>query len=194
VRIGNGNYFDSGVVLGSAPEHSKIGVDEITGYLGEGVEIGGGNIFREQVAVNSGLEGRTRIGNANLFQRSSHVGHDSIVAHNVTVSTFAALGGHSLVASHATVGMHSAIHQRATIDFASMIGMGTAVRGRVPPFTTVNGNPMVRLGLNSRKVSYFLLTRPQIRRAALGQAFIDLLSDDQLELDREWRASMKFFS
>ena len=62
-RIGNGNRFFPGSVIGAIPQDLKFHGEEST------AEIGDNNTFRENVTMNRGTaaKGRTVVGNGNLF-------------------------------------------------------------------------------------------------------------------------------
>ncbi|TDC64629.1 UDP-N-acetylglucosamine acyltransferase [Micromonospora sp. KC207] len=149
-RIGNGNWFAPHVVIGTPAEYR--GRPHPAAWDGEsdgaGVVIGDNNILREFVTVNQGTEETTRIGDDCYLLARSHVGHDCLVDDGVTLTDAVHLGGHTHVWSWANVGMGTVVHQRTQIGPGAMIGMGSAVRRTVEPFTIAVGNPARVTGVN----------------------------------------------
>src|SRR4026207_1141623 len=77
-RIGAGNRFHTGCVIGDAPQDLKY-KDEPTG-----LRIGDNNVFREHVTVHRSAipDESTMIGDGDLLMAHSHVGHNSVVGNN----------------------------------------------------------------------------------------------------------------
>jgi UDP-N-acetylglucosamine acyltransferase len=71
------------------------------------------------------------------------VGHDSVLANNVT------LAGHIEVGEWATLGGMVAVHQFVRIGAQVMVGGGSLVRKDVPPFITAAREPLCYAGINS---------------------------------------------
>lgn len=136
--IGNNNVFESFCTIGSEPEHK-----EYFGKPNKGVIIGCDNIIREYVTINSGCERTTRLTNNCIMLRGSHLGHDSVVENNVTISCNVLVGGHSIIGPGANLGLGAILHQFSKIGCYSMIGMGTIVtkKSNIQCFGTYVGNP-----------------------------------------------------
>jgi UDP-N-acetylglucosamine acyltransferase len=194
-RIGSNNFFDTGVVVGSPPEvRDLLGPKAMLDWVPDNpVEIGSENTFREYVTVNSGIDRATRLGDAGYFQYAVHIGHDSRIAHNVTLSNSVSVGGHSNIHSFVNIGMGASLHQKSSIGFGCMIGMNTSVRGAIRPFTTENGNPAKKIGLNWPKLDFFELTGAQ----AVSLDFESLPEETELELsplfNLAWKSDLEFF-
>lgn len=136
--IGNNNVFESFCTIGSEPEHKAY-----FGKPNKGVIIGCDNIIREYVTINSGCERTTRLTNNCIMLRGSHLGHDSVVESNVTISCNVLVGGHSIIGFGANLGLGAILHQFSKIGCYSMIGMGTIVtkKSNIQCFGTYVGNP-----------------------------------------------------
>ncbi|MGC4808092.1 UDP-N-acetylglucosamine acyltransferase [Micromonospora sp. DT233] len=149
-RIGNGNWFAPHVVVGTPAEYR--GGPHPTAWDGEpdggGVVIGDNNVIREFVTVNQGTQETTRIGDGCYLLARSHVGHDCVLDDAVTLSDAVQLGGHTHVWSWANIGMGTVVHQRGQVGPGAMVGMGSAVRRAVEPFTITVGNPARVSGVN----------------------------------------------
>lgn len=146
--IGDGNRFEAFVSVGAPPEHR----DFLNGCENAGVSIGSGNVFREFVTINSGMRLMTTIGNGVTMLKGSHVGHDSRIDDNVTMSCNVIIGGHSVVMTGANIGLSSVCHQYSVIGGYSMVGMGTVItkKSEILPECTYVGNPARKIGENAR--------------------------------------------
>lgn len=152
VKIGDKNRFEA---------HCSIGMPaEKHGYFEQGaaeVHIGDDNIFREFVTVNGGTGKLTSIRHDCVFLKGSHVGHDSVVEDDVTVSCNVLIGGESYVMIGANLGLGAILHQRTLIGSYAMIGMGAVVtkRKEVKPGEMWVGNPAKFLKVNKVGISRF---------------------------------------
>ncbi|MFU8849838.1 UDP-N-acetylglucosamine acyltransferase [Micromonospora sp. SL1-18] len=149
-RIGNGNWIGPHVVIGTPAEYR--GGPHPVGWDGEiagaGVVIGDNNTFREFVTVQQGTQETTRVGDDCYLLARSHVGHDCVLDDSVTLTGNVALGGHTHVWSWANIGLGTVVHQRGQIGPGAMVGMASAVRRPVEPFTITVGNPARASGVN----------------------------------------------
>jgi len=130
-RIGAGNRFHAGAVIGDAPQDLK--------YRGEptGVRIGHNNVFREHCTVHrSTIAGEeTVIGSNNYLMVNSHVGHNAVVGDHVILANGALLGGHAVVQDRAFLSGNCLVHQFVRVGTLAMMQGGTAVSQDIPPFT-----------------------------------------------------------
>jgi UDP-N-acetylglucosamine acyltransferase len=142
--LGRDNLVLEGTVLGGMPQH--LHMPECPGT----VEIGDGNVFRENATVHRALEAGhvTRIGSRCLFMVNAHVAHDCTVADHVVLTNGTMLGGHVEVGERAYLGGASAVHQFCRIGRLSMIGGMARVIRDVPPFTMLDGDTAMIVGLN----------------------------------------------
>jgi UDP-N-acetylglucosamine acyltransferase len=155
--IGDANLIGPHASIGSPAEFR--GGPHPAGWDGEvagaGVTIGDRNIIREFVTVNQGTHERTTMGDDCYILARSHVAHDCVVHDAVTLSGAVQIGGHTHIWSWANIGMGGVVHQRCQIGPGAMVGMSSAVRKDVPPFTIAVGNParvsaVNRVGLSRR--------------------------------------------
>ncbi|MBM3245321.1 MAG: acyl-ACP--UDP-N-acetylglucosamine O-acyltransferase [Candidatus Omnitrophica bacterium] len=142
--IGKRCEIFTGAVIGTRPQDLK--------YKGEKsiLEIGDNNIIREYCTFNPGTsdEGKTRVGNNNLFMAYSHVAHDCVVGNNCIIANNGTLAGHVTIEDKAVVGGLVAIHQFVTIGTLSIIGGCSKVVQDIPPYSTCDGHPARVYGLN----------------------------------------------
>lgn len=130
LTMGPNNVVHTGAILGDTPQHLK--------YAGEptSVEIGAGNVFRENVTVHRGTTQawKTVIGNENFFMAGSHVGHDSVVGNRCLLANGALIGGHCEVADQVYLSGNCALHQFVRIGRLALLRGLSGTTKDVPPF------------------------------------------------------------
>lgn len=136
----------TGAVIGSIPQDRKYCKDQ-DNYL----EIGEKNIFREYVTVNPGTgdQGKTVIGDRNLFMAYSHIAHDCVIGSDCTMANSGTLAGHVTLEDHAVIGGLAAVHQFVRVGKFSIVGGCSKVVQDIPPFSTCDGHPARVYGLNT---------------------------------------------
>jgi UDP-N-acetylglucosamine acyltransferase len=158
--IGKGCEFFTGTVIGSQPQDLK--------YKGENstLEIGDYNIVREYCTFNPGTgeNGKTIVGNNNLFMAYSHVAHDCRLGNNCVLANNGTLAGHVTIEDMAVVGGLVAIHQFVTVGRLSIIGGCSKVVQDIPPFSTCDGHPAEVFGLNLVGLRRHNINREAIKR------------------------------
>ena len=159
--IGADNRIFQFASIGDAPQDKK--------YQGEPtrLEIGDRNVFREGCTINRGTthdKGMTRIGDDNLFMAYTHVAHDCVVGNRTVFANCAALGGHVEIGDWVILGGLTAVHQFAKIGAHAFVAGGTIVRGDVPPYVMVAGNPAAPHAVNSEGLKRRGFGEEQIRR------------------------------
>lgn len=151
VFIGDNNRFEAYCSIGTEAEHKDFfnSPDPENGVFT--VIIGDNNVFREYVTVNRGTQQLTFIGSNVIMLRNSHVGHDSTIEDNVTLSCNVLIGGHSIIMKGANMGLGSICHQFSTIGPYSIIGMGGIVtkKSEIFPAKKYVGNPVKCIGDNT---------------------------------------------
>jgi len=98
-RIGPGNRFFAGCVIGEVPQDLKYQGGRSTLLIGEN------NVFREHVTVhrsNKPAE-QTVLGSNNFLMAHCHVGHNCRVGNHVILANGALLGGHVTVDDRAFI-------------------------------------------------------------------------------------------
>jgi len=149
-RIGDGNWIGPHVSIGGPPEYR--GGPHPVGWEGEqnlhGVVIGDGNIVREFASVNGGTGAATAVGSRCYLMSGSHIGHDSRIDDDATITSAVQIAGHCRVWTGANLGMGTVVHQFVAIGPGAMVGMGSSVRKEVGPFTVTVGDPARVVALN----------------------------------------------
>ena len=144
--IGTKNRLFQFSSIGSAPQDLK--------YKGEPtlLNIGNSNIIREYVTIQPGTiqaNGKTVVGNGNLFMASSHVGHDSVVGNSNVFANNVALAGHVTIQNKVIIGGMVGIHQFCTIGDNAMLSGGSMVVKDIPPYCIAQGDRAKLRGLNT---------------------------------------------
>ena len=144
--IGRDNRIFQFASLGAAPQDKK--------YAGEPTRllVGDRNTVREFCTFNTGTaqdSGITRIGNDNWVMAYVHIAHDCQVGDQTILANNATLAGHVHLGDWAIIGGLTGVHQFVKIGAHVMAGFASAVTQDVPPFMTVDGNPLAVRGFNA---------------------------------------------
>ncbi len=134
-KIGAGNQFHAGCVIGDAPQDLK--------YKNEptNVRIGDHNVFREHFTVNRATkpDGVTIIGSNNFLMAHGHVGHNCEIGNNVIMANGALLAGHVTVQDRAFISGNCLVHQFTRVGTLTMMQGGAGIGQDLPPFTIALG-------------------------------------------------------
>ena len=144
-RLGRDNRVFQFCSLGAVPQDKK--------YAGEDTElvIGDRNTIREFCTFNLGTAqdaGATRIGDDNWIMAYVHIAHDCQVGNQTILANNATLAGHVHLGDWVFIGGLTGVHQFVKIGAHAMAGFASAVTQDVPPFITVDGNPLAVRGFN----------------------------------------------
>ena len=164
-HIGKNNRIYTGAVIGAEPQDLKYKGGKTYCFVGDD------NIIREYVTISRGTEGggaETRIGNNNMLQSLSHVGHDVQMGNGVILGHGSGVGGHVVIEDRVVIGGMCGIHQFTKIGRMAMIGAHSMISKDVPPYALVKGNPPKVYGVNIvglRRNGLSPETRMEIQRA-----------------------------
>ncbi|MEC8063822.1 MAG: acyl-ACP--UDP-N-acetylglucosamine O-acyltransferase [Pseudomonadota bacterium] len=143
--LGEKNTVHSFACIGSDPQ---VGHDKPKGQ--GSLTVGEENTFHEFVTISRGCAGsETCIGNYNLFQAYTHVGHDCIINNHTILVNNATLGGHVVVEDYAIVGAFTTVHQFCKIGESSITARGAKISNDIVPYIIVADNPPKPFGLNN---------------------------------------------
>ena len=142
-KIGAGNSFHAGCIIGDAPQDLK--------YKNEptGLRIGDNNVFREHVTIHRSTKTSdvTLIGSRNFFMQHSHVAHNCIIGDDTIIAGGALLAGHVVVQDRVFISGNCLVHQFCRVGRLAMMQGGAAISKDLPPFCmALQGNEMC--GLN----------------------------------------------
>ena len=182
-KIGAGNVFHAGAVIGDAPQDLK--------YKNEptGLRIGDNNVFREHVTIHRSNKTAedTVVGSRNFFMQHSHVAHNCLIGDDTIIASGALLAGHVAVQDRAFISGNCLIHQFCRVGALAMMQGGAAISMDLPPFCIAaygRGNGMCglnvvglrRAGFSSeqrvelKKVYHLLFRNGENLRDALAEA------------------------
>lgn len=144
-RIGNGNIFFPGAVIGAIPQDLKFKGEVTT------AEIGDNNKIRENVTINRGTaaKGKTVVGNNNLLMEGMHVAHDAIVGNGCIIGNSTKLAGETIIDDFAILSAGVLMHQFCRVGSYTMVGGGTRFSQNILPFSLVAREPAAYCGLNT---------------------------------------------
>ena len=129
-RIGNGNTFFPGAVIGAIPQDLK--------FVGENVTINRG----------TAAKGRTVVGSGNLLMEGVHVAHDAIVGNQCIIGNGTKLAGETIIDDKAILSAHVLLHQFCRVGSYVMVGGGTRSSQDILPFSMIARDPAAFCGLN----------------------------------------------
>ncbi|XHS78161.1 acyl-ACP--UDP-N-acetylglucosamine O-acyltransferase [Burkholderiaceae bacterium UC74_6] len=143
--IGRDNTFFQFSSIGAANQDKKYAGEPTT------LVIGDRNTIREFCTLNIGTvqdRGETTVGNDNWIMAYCHLAHDVVIGNEVVMANGATLAGHVQVDDWATIGGLTGVLQRMRIGAHAMIGFQAHVAQDVPPYMTVDGNPLQARAVN----------------------------------------------
>lgn len=147
--LGKGNNVHQGTVIGAVPQDFN--------YHGEmtRVEIGDGNIIRENVVINRATrsEGLTRIGNKNFIMEGVHLSHDTNVGDRCVFGYGTKIAGDTEFMNGVILSSNVIVNPEVRVGTAAMISSGCRISKDVPPYIVASGIPVNYSGLNSHVLS-----------------------------------------
>ena len=143
-RIGNGNIFFPGAVIGAIPQDLKFRGEETLAI------IGNNNKIRENVTINRGTaaQGRTKVGSNNLLMEGMHVAHDAVIGNGCIIGNSTKLAGEIVIDDNAIISAGVLMHQFCRVGGYTMVGGGTRFSMNIPPYTICGREPAAYCGLN----------------------------------------------
>ena len=143
-RIGSGNIFFPGAVIGAIPQDLKFQGEETTAVIGDN------NKIRENVTINRGTaaKGKTIVGNGNLLMEGMHVAHDVIIGNDIIIGNSTKLAGEVIIDDHAILSAGVLVHQFCRIGGYTMVGGGTRSSQNIVPYSICAREPASYCGLN----------------------------------------------
>ena len=134
-KIGSGNKFHAGCVIGDAPQDLKY-KDEPTRVI-----IGDNNVFREHVTVNRATkpEDATIVGSNNFIMANAHIAHNCLIGNHVIIANGTLLAGHVTVQDRAFISGNCLVHQFTRVGTLAIMQGGAGIGQDLPPFTIATG-------------------------------------------------------
>jgi UDP-N-acetylglucosamine acyltransferase len=134
-KIGKGNRFHAGCVIGDAPQDLKYKNEPTR------LEIGDNNVFREHFTANRATtpEHATVISSNCFFMASAHIGHNCVVGNHVIIANSTALAGHVTVHDRAFISANCLVHQFCRVGTLALMQGGAGISKDLPPFTVARG-------------------------------------------------------
>ncbi len=144
VRLGPDNFVGHGTIIGGAPQDLNFSAGTRSG-----IEIGRGNIIREQVTIHRGTasDSFTKIGDENFFMAGAHVGHNCAIGNKVIIANNCLLGGYVTVEDGAFLGGGCGLHQFTRVGRLAITQGNSSFAKDLPPYLIGSGLNKV-VGLN----------------------------------------------
>ena len=144
VTIEDGVYIGPFCIIGFPAEWKGMEGKDCGVIIRKGTRITG------HVTIDSGAIRPTEIGENCYLMKHCHIGHDSIIEQDVTISCGVKVGGHTIIRKGCNIGLNAVIHQKQIISENCMIGMGSVVTKKsiVDPGMKYVGNPIRCIGQN----------------------------------------------
>ena len=144
-RVGNGNIFFPGAVIGAIPQDMKFRGEDTT------AEIGDNNKIRENVTINRGTaaKGKTVVGSNNLLMEGMHVAHDALIGNGCIIGNSTKLAGEIVIDDNAILSAGVLMHQFCRVGSYTMVGGGTRFSQNILPYSLVARDPAAFCGLNT---------------------------------------------
>ena len=144
-RVGNGNIFFPGAVIGAIPQDLKFRGEDTT------AEIGDNNKIRENVTINRGTaaKGKTVVGSNNLLMEGMHVAHDALIGNGCIIGNSTKLAGEIVIDDNAILSAGVLMHQFCRVGSYTMVGGGTRFSQNILPYSLVARDPSAFCGLNT---------------------------------------------
>lgn len=162
-EIGARVEIHSHAVVGDTPQDRR--------YAGEPTRcvIGADTIIREGATVHraTGAGNATVVGERCYLMTNSHVGHNCVLGHDVSLISGALLGGHVVVGDRAIISGNTGVHQFVRIGTLAMLACVAPVTQDVPPFMMTDHDGRI-VGVNTiglRRAGYTAEERAQIKGA-----------------------------
>lgn len=143
-RVGNGNKFFPGAVIGAIPQDLKFKGEDTT------AELGDNNTIRENVTIHRGTAstGKTIVGSNNLIMENAHIAHDCVVGSGIIMGNSTKLAGEVVIDDNAIISAVVLVHQFCRIGGYVMVQGGTRTSKDIPPFIMAGREPVAYAGLN----------------------------------------------
>ncbi|HEV2327755.1 MAG TPA: acyl-ACP--UDP-N-acetylglucosamine O-acyltransferase [Verrucomicrobiae bacterium] len=134
-KIGSGNTFHAGCVIGDAPQDLKYKNEPTS------LRIGDNNVFREHVTIHRSTktDGETLIGSRNYLMQHSHVAHNCVIGDDTIIAGGALLAGHVVVQDRAFISGNCLVHQFCRVGTLAMMQGGSAISLDLPPYCVALG-------------------------------------------------------
>lgn len=148
VIIEDGVHVGPYCIIGAKAEYRKFWNSESL----FSVIIKKGTIITGHVTIDAGTEKHTEIGNDCFIMKGVHIGHDSTIRDEVTLSPHVVIAGHCEIGARTNMGIGSIVHQHLKIPEDCMIGMNTTITKRthlIPNWVYI-GSPAEKLRKNKK--------------------------------------------
>ena len=114
--------------------------------MGSDCRLGEGVILCPRALLTTGVV----LGNHVTLNCHATVGHDAVIGDGSTLSAHCDVTGHAKLGRGVLMGTHACVLPGAVVGDFAVVGAGSVVLKRVPPFTTVMGVPAKQILTNKQ--------------------------------------------
>jgi UDP-N-acetylglucosamine acyltransferase len=135
IRMGQGNTVHTGAIVGDLPQHLKFKGERTT------VEIGDGNIIRENATIHRGTNStyKTVIGNNNFIMVGAHIAHDCVIGNRCILTNGSMLAGHCFLEDNVIISGNAVVHQFVRVGRLALLSGISGTTKDIPPFIIQQG-------------------------------------------------------
>ena len=194
VRLGPDNFVGHGAIIGGAPQDLNFSAGTRSG-----IEIGRGNIIREQVTIHRGTvpDSFTKIGDENFLMAGAHLGHNCAIGNKVIIANNCLLGGYVTVEDGAFLGGGCGFHQFTRVGRLAITQGNSSFAKDLPPYLIGSGLNKVA-GLNVvglKRAGFGADDRAEIKAAfhLLYESGLNVSQALEEARTRNWRAPAQAF-
>ena len=145
-RIGKGNIFYQGAVVGTPPQDFKHkGEDTI-------VRIGDNNVIRENAVIirASAPEHETLVGDGNFIMQAVRISHDATIGNHCIIGNGSQVAGRSIVGNCSILASSVIMTGHIRVGEWSVIQGGCRFSNDVPPYVVVAHEPASFYSINTK--------------------------------------------
>lgn len=86
-------------------------------------KIGDNNLILEDNTIQPFV----KIGNNNVLWSGNHIGHDSVLHNNITITSHVVVSGYCTIKNNCFLGVNATLHNEITLEKESLIGAGAII-------------------------------------------------------------------
>ena len=172
VSIGSNNYFGAYNLIGSPAESSGNYPVEVMLNFNEwsarnpsqvsGVKIGGYNVIRDRVSIDSGTLKVTTIADRCYIHSNCLVNHDCQLSEGIVFAPGVQVAGSCIFGKYSQIGLNAVVHQGRKVGAFTMVGMNATITRDIPDFALSFGSPSRTIGANRIRLARLGISKNDI--------------------------------
>lgn len=149
-RIGNGNIFYQGAVVGTPPQDFKHKGEETI------VRIGNNNVIRENAVIirASAPTHETLVGDSNFIMQGVRISHDATIGNHCIIGNSSQVAGQSIVEDCSILASSVIMTGHIRVGRWSVIQGGCRFSKDVPPYVVIAHEPAAYYSINAKVLQH----------------------------------------